>query len=46
MTDLRGSSINGDDVFGHWAATDDSGAVFAYESNFASIELPAADFDA
>ena len=44
--DLRGGSVNGDDVFGRWVASDGGGAMVAYESNFTSIELPADEFDA
>ena len=44
--DLRTGSVNGDDVFGRFVASDGGGAMVAYESNFVSIELPADEFDA
>ncbi len=45
LQDLRKTSVNGDDVFGRWTATDDGGATIAYESNFVEIELAAPEFD-
>ena len=45
LEDLRKTSVNGDDVFGRWTATDDGGATIAYESNFVEIELAAPEFD-
>jgi uncharacterized GH25 family protein len=45
MDDLRETSVNGDEVFGRWRAEDGGGAVVAYESNFVTISLPAAEFD-
>jgi len=44
--DLSKLGMNGDLVFARFIAADDGGAVVAYESDFASIELPAAEFDA
>ena len=45
VQDLRPTSVNGDDVFGRWIATDDGGATIAYESNFVEIELEAPEFE-
>ena len=45
LVDLRPASTNGDEVFGRWVPGDGGGVVFAYESNFVSIELPAEEFD-
>src|SRR5437870_527555 len=46
LVDLKPESVNGDDVFGRWVPDDDGGVLFAYESNFVPIELPAEEFDA
>jgi hypothetical protein len=45
-SDLAGLSTNGDPVSARFKASAGGGTLLAYESNFASIELPAADFDA
>ena len=46
VEDLRPTARNGDDVFGTFVARDGGGIMAAYESNFVSTELPAAEFDA
>lgn len=43
--DLRGTSAEGDFVFGRVALADGGGLVVGYESSFAVIELPADEFD-
>jgi uncharacterized GH25 family protein len=43
--DVAGAAANGDLTFARWASPDDGGALLCYESGFASIELPAAEFD-
>ena len=45
-TDLIGLAINGDFTWARFVIPDPGGAVVAYESNFADIELPAQEFDA
>lgn len=44
--DLRRGAVNGDLVMARFVAVDGGGALVAYESDFAAIQLPAADFDA
>jgi uncharacterized GH25 family protein len=44
--DLSKLGTNGDLVYARLIAPDDGGALIAYASDFASIELPAAEFDA
>ena len=44
-SDLRGLATNGDPVAARFRTGDATGQLVAYESNFASIELPAAEFD-
>jgi len=44
-SDLRGLAANGDPVSARFHAGDGDGQLVAYESNFTSIELPAAEFD-
>lgn len=46
MLDLTRAASIGDVVWARFAPTDDGGAMLAFESNFTSIELPAAQFDA
>ena len=46
VLDLSGLGIEEDTVFARVRAPDGGGMMIAYESNAASIELPAADFDA
>src|SRR5437867_4063265 len=43
--DLRPAATNGELTFARFIAADDGGYVAAYHSDFATIELPAADFD-
>jgi hypothetical protein len=43
--DLAASAVEGDSVFGRMPFTDDRGALVAYESNFAFIELGAVEFN-
>jgi len=43
--DLSRAARNGDRVMARFVAPDDGGALVAYQSNFADIELPSADFD-
>ena len=45
VSDLRGLAANGDPVAARFRVADGSGQLLAYESNFASIELPAPEFD-
>jgi uncharacterized GH25 family protein len=45
-TDMSGLSTNGDPVSARFKVAGGEGQLLAYESNFASIELPAKDFDA
>ena len=45
-TDLRRAAINGDFTWARFVAPDAGGAMVGYESNWADIELPAAEFDA
>ena len=44
--DLSKLGMNGDLVFARWIAPDAGGQLVGYESDFASIQLPPADFDA
>jgi hypothetical protein len=44
-SDLRSKGVEGDLEFGRMHLPDEGGFVFAYESNFAEIELPADEFD-
>jgi len=44
--DFARAATVGDLVWARFAPSDDGGAMLAYESNFAQIELPAAEFDA
>ena len=44
--DMSGLSTNGDPVSARFRVASAEGQLLAYESNFASIELPARDFDA
>jgi uncharacterized GH25 family protein len=44
--DIAGAAVNGDLTFARFLPADAGGALVAYESNFATIELPAAEFDA
>jgi len=46
MTDLTPLGRNGDTVMARFAAPDPGGALVAYESSFAEIQLPATEFDA
>ena len=43
--DLTRAARNGDLVMARFVVTDGGGSLVAYESNFADIELPAAEFD-
>ncbi len=43
--DLTRAATNGDLVMARFVAADDGGALVAYESTFAAIELPADEFD-
>jgi len=45
-SDMSGLSTNGDPVSARFRVASGEGQLLAYESNFASIELPASDFDA
>src|SRR5262245_8133165 len=45
-SDMSGLSTNGDPVSARFKVAGGDGQLLAYESNFASIELPARDFDA
>jgi len=44
--DLTGLAVNGDLNFARFVLPDDRGAIVAYQSNFAAIEMEAAKFDA
>src|SRR5262249_25882797 len=44
-TDVAGAAANGDLSFARWVSADDGGALLSFESTFASIELPAPEFD-
>lgn len=44
--DLSRLGLNGDLVFARWIAPDSGGQLVGYESDFAEIQLPPADFDA
>lgn len=44
--DLTRAAMNGDPVWARFVVADRSGALLAYVSSFARIELPAAEFDA
>jgi hypothetical protein len=44
--DLTPAAMNGEIPWATFVMPDDQGAVIAYQSNFADIELPAAEFDA
>jgi uncharacterized GH25 family protein len=44
--DLTPAALNGEIPWATFVMPDDQGAVVAYQSNFADIELPAAEFDA
>jgi len=46
LDNLKPTTSNGDEIFGRWVARDAGGALFAYESNFTFIQLPAKEFDA
>ena len=43
--DLAGSALNGDLAFARFVLPDERGAVVAYQSNFAAIEMESAKFD-
>ena len=43
--DMRPAAINGDLTFAHWIEPDARGAMIHDRSDFAAIELPAAEFD-
>lgn len=45
VTDPSSSAVNGDLVWARFLAPDEGGALLAYQSNYANIELPAAEFD-
>src|SRR5262245_6383051 len=44
--DLTPAALNGEIPWATFVMPDDQGAIVAYQSNFADIELPAAEFDA
>jgi uncharacterized GH25 family protein len=44
--DLRRVGVNGDLTMAHFVTADAGGVLVAYQSSFATIELPAAEFDA
>src|SRR5262245_40640998 len=44
--DLTPAALNGEIPWATFVMPDDQGALVAYQSNFAAIELPAAEFDA
>jgi len=44
--DLSQVGMNGDFVFARWIAADGGGQLVGYQSDFATIQLPASDFDA
>jgi len=44
--DVRTFALNGGEDYARFVAPDDGGAVVTYESNFATIQLPAPEFDA
>src|SRR5882762_397759 len=46
VIDLSGAASPGATTWAKFAPADDGGAMLAYESDFAQIELPAADFEA
>ena len=46
VLDLKPATRNGELTWAGFVVPDDGGVIVAYQSNFASIELPAAAFDA
>ena len=46
LLDLRGTAARGETTWTRFAPSDDGGTMFAYQSDFVPITLPAAEFDA
>ena len=46
VSDVRALALNGGEEYARFVLPDDGGATVAFESNFADIQLPAAEFEA